>query len=152
MSREVQASARLSIRDAGQRIDWKTPQRSFSFDLADTYGPTPGVILATVHGTDVDLSAIDVLGWCFFHNLDEVNYVQVGIWDPSAPRFHPFMRLPPTFAWPVLLDEFLQWEFGSGPGTGTGTLGAEDKRLRVRAYNQSCRVRVEAWNGQPTLR
>lgn len=147
MSREVIARANLLIRDVTKGFN-QPYTCSGQFDVDDLRGPTPGLILATVHGVNVDLSALGSVGWALIHNQDETNHVDVGIWDPEKIRFYPIIEIPPTFMWPIPLSRYLQQEFGSGASTGTGTLGGEESNyLRVRARNQSCYVWIGAFEG-----
>lgn len=151
MAREIIARATLIVKDLAKGLN-EPYNCNAQFDVDDLRGPTPGLILATVYGTLVDLSLLGSTGWCLIHNQDQNNHIDVGIWDPELLRFYPICEYPPTFKWPIPLSRFLQQEFGSGATTGTGTLGGEESnRLMIRGRNQSCYVFVGAFEGPVEL-
>jgi hypothetical protein len=116
-------------------------QDQVEVDLVAGFGPTPGAIIATVEGTDIDLSLLNTPGLCRIHNLDPVNYVQLGVWNPDQSEFYPIMRFLPGEAFTVRLDPDINEEYA---GTGTGTTG-QLNTYRVKAQNEACDVVVEAF-------
>jgi hypothetical protein len=143
MSNEIRATIGLAINKG--KIDYMSRPNSFTASMTNTGGPTPGQILVSVYGTDVDLSVLDTPGFCWMQNLDTVNYVEYGVWDGEFDRFYPLGELKPGEINVIRLARNLFQEYGEGPGTGTGTQGAGTNTFRMRAYNQDCKVRVEAF-------
>lgn len=134
----------LQIKDGN--LFYRPGSTTFKADLdGDAYGPTPGNLLVTVAGIDVDLSNLSSLGgWCRIQNLDEVassaNFLSIGAWD--GVTFYPIHEL--------LQGEFyicrLSRDLGEEFGTGTGTTGAAINTLRLKADNATIPVLVEAFN------
>ncbi len=144
MAGEAQFSMSLTIRKmSGQLslIDYNPRPTTYSLDVDGIGGPTPGQILATQDGTDVDLSQLSRPGVCRIHNMDPDNWVKVGRWDPDTDRFYPLLRIPPGMSQPLVLDNDVRDEY---EGTGTGTT-ATFSTLRIKGVNASCKVLVEAF-------
>jgi hypothetical protein len=116
-------------------------QETFRFDVTGQNGPSPGAVTATTAGTDVDLSQLTTFGKCVIKNLDPVNYVEVGIWDPETLKFYPFAELAPGEPLLVTLSRNFGVEYED---TGTGTSPATN-RLRIKANTASCNVQVLAY-------
>ena len=122
-------------------VDYSGKPTSYLMDVTSGVGPSPGFILATVLGVDVDLSALTLPALCRIHNFDAINFVEYGIWDPEGSTFYPFGELLPGTWIDFRLSRNIQEEFG----TGTGTTGANTNRLRLKADTASCECAVEAF-------
>jgi hypothetical protein len=139
MADEARITSGLSIRKGG--LEYQSRPSSFLADVTGTKGPVPGAFTASLDGTDVDLSELDQPGLCRMMNLDDTNYVQVGIWEPDTSLFYPLMELLPGETFPLRLARDLGQQF---EGTGTGT-GITNATLRVKAFGAACVVIVEAF-------
>ena len=66
---------------------------SFNADQTAVGGPSPGVLsIGTSHEAvaPIDISS---LGWALFKNLDETNYVEIGV--EVTGSFYPLLKLLP---------------------------------------------------------
>jgi hypothetical protein len=141
----VQVSLLITQTSSGQQVgvQYRNYPNSFVADVAGSFGPTPGAILATTAGVDVDLSGLDTPGFCVLKNLDtdhdSGNYVEYGIWDGAT--FYPLGALLPGEVYVIRLSPNIREEFTSG----TGTSGFGINQLRVKAWLESCPVSVEAF-------
>lgn len=133
--------ARLSVSIKKGNLDYQSRPTDFQADQVGDGGPTPGTILCSTDGTDVDLTELTTPGIAWIMNLDVTNYVEVGVWDATALVFYPFMELLPGEFFVVRLSRYIQQEFS---GTGTHDT-ASSSRLRVKAIGAACRVRVEVF-------
>jgi hypothetical protein len=136
-----EAQLQISMRIAKGFLTYQSQPTSFKADVAVAKGQTPGGIVATKAGTDVDLSKLSNPGLCRFQNLDSINTITVGRWDPVTNRFYPMMDLLPGEFYIIRLAKDVTEEYG---GTGTGT-GAAPTTLRIKATNTPCNVLVEAF-------
>jgi hypothetical protein len=139
MANEARVNSSLTIASGSNK--YQNQPTSFSADVSVFKGPSPGAFTASLLGTDVDLSELDVPGLCVFKNLDATNYVTIGLRDPETSKFYPLIELLPTEQYTVRLSRLLGWE----TGTGTGTEGSETNVLCVRADTAPCNVSVEAF-------
>lgn len=142
MANEARITSSLQIifpPGATGNINYQSQPTAFNADVSTALGPTPGAIVATVAGVDVSLAVLTVPGFCRIRNLDETNFVEVGIWDGVS--FYPFMDILAGESYIVRLSASLGDEFG----TGTGTSGPGINTLRVKADTASCNVVVEAF-------
>lgn len=132
MANEITVQASLNVR-VGNQLQYNSIPSGFQDSLeTDTpRGPTPGAILVSRWGTDIDLSQLDRPGWCHFHNQDDTNAIRIGIWNGDQNEFYPFLKLKPQQGFPVCLDPLINEEFSS---TGTGTTG-QLNTLRAIAEN-----------------
>ena len=138
MANEARITSSLQILEG--KVDYRTTPTSFLADVAvGTRGPTPGLLLATLAGTDVDLSLLTIPGLCRIMNLDGTNFVEVGIWDGVS--FFPMLDFLPGESFVIRLSADLGDEFG----TGTGTTAADVNNLRIKADTADCDVIVEAF-------
>lgn len=137
MSREAQVNCSLSIRKG--YLNWQSQNLNFQADVDGTFGPTPGAFLASVAGTDVDLSALETYGLAELRNLDTTNFVDYGIWDGAS--FYPLGRLLAGEGTVLRLSPNLGQEYT----TGTGTSGAAINTLRFKADTAACNVSVCAF-------
>ncbi len=144
MSNEAQVRSALSINKGNTRFP-PSPAGTFNatVNTANPIGPVPGAFLASIFGTDVDLSKLVALGGLYtIQNLDQTNFVSVGIYDPDARRFYPFRDILPGEHWTDRLSRFYREDF-SGRGTGTTTM---NNTLRVMANTAPCVVNVCAFD------
>jgi len=138
MADEARITSSLFISNVGKLV-YQSQPTAFTADVSTAKGPTPGVVVATTAGVNVDLSVLTVPGFCRIMNLDSTNFVEVGIWDGST--FYPMLDILAGHFVTVMLSASLGDEFG----TGTGTSGPGINRLRVKADTASCNVVVEAF-------
>lgn len=136
-----EATIRSSLQIVKGDLNYQSQPTTFQADVSTAKGPTPGAVLATTAGTDVDLSALTTPGLARFQNLDASNYVEVGTWDPENLLFYPLLELLPGEVQVVRIARNLSQEVGTGPGTGTA--GPSTNKLRVRANAAACNVFVE---------
>lgn len=146
MPNEATIQSSLQILFPSGVADYRGQPTQFNADVGVDAGPYVGVKSVTQAGINIDLSALTSLGgFCRFHNQDTVasstNYVEVGAWDGTA-IFFPLLELLPGETYVVRLSRNLGEEFG----TGTGTTGAGNNFLRLKAFNATVNVLVEAFN------
>lgn len=137
MANEAQVRGSVSIRK-GNKV-YVSPPNSFNATVSGYGGPSPGVILCSTSGTDVDLSEITTPGLTFIKNQDSTNYVDVGVWNPDQSEFYPLLRLLAGEGYPVRLSPQVNQEVS---GTGSGTTG-QSNTLRIKANTAACLVLVE---------
>lgn len=138
MANEATVRASLTVR-AGQ-VTYQNPTTTYRADMAAPNGPTPGSVTCGVMGTDINLAQLVEPGLCHLKNLDAVNYVEVGIWDPAGGTFTPFLELLPGEFVVVRLTRNLGEQYASGAGTDAPT-----RFLRIMANTAPCKVLVEAF-------
>jgi len=111
-------------------LDYISRPSSFKADVSAAGGPTPGQILATTAGVNVDLSAIATPGLCRIQNLEPTggNFVQVGVHD--TVNFFPLMDLLP--------GESYTFRLATDVASGSND-------LRVKSDTASVKVLVEAF-------
>lgn len=147
MANEARIQASLQIRKTNSDgsitlIDYQSRPTVFLADVDGTFGPSPGTVACSTLGTDIDLSQLTQPGFCWIMNLDDENFVEVGIRDPEQDRFYPFFELGP--------GEFTVYKFSRNfaeeyyPATGTGTTAATNL-LMIRANTASCSVSIQAF-------
>jgi hypothetical protein len=137
-----EATIRASLQVLKGNIDYRSQPQMETGDITGTAGPTPGLVVATASGVDIDFSAIVTPGYATLHNIDDVNFVEVGIWDGAV--FHPLLEILPGQIYPLRFSRNLTEEFG----TGTGTINADVNTVRVKSNNQlgtSVNLVVEAF-------
>lgn len=143
MANEATVSVGLSIVQTSGTVRQINKRYSHGFlaDVTLTEGPSPGYVLATVDGTDVDLSDLTTPGLCWVKNMDDTNFVSVGIWEPDTSHFYPLLELLPGEEYVVRLSRYVTEQF-EGTGTGTPTPNAT---LRLKANTASVPCSVEAF-------
>lgn len=147
MSAEGRVSITVSISggNAG-KLNYQNNPTNFTFDstLAVAAGLFPGGVLASVNpGTVIDLSKITSPGGVILiQNMDLVNFVTLGAYDPTDDTFHPIFEVLPGEIWPHRLSRV----FGSKiAGTGTGILVNTDS-LMLKADTGPVYCQVHAFN------
>ena len=145
MANEATLTNQITIRksDAGGNVllEYRSTPTSFRMDVSGTVGPSPGAILITTAGVTVDFGDLTVPGLCWFANLGDAYPFDVGIWDPDNSKFFPLAVVHPHRFWSLELSPRLNEEYGTGTGTG----GAADNRLRVKAVGGSTYGRIDAF-------
>ena len=135
-----EAIIRSSFRILKGTYDFQTHPQVFRTDITNARGPSPGVVLATTEGVNVDLSALTTPALCQLINLDSTNFVEYGIWD--TVEFYPLGELLAGEHTVLRLSRNL----GKSFGTGTGTVNTTTYSLRVKADTASCYVQVNAFD------
>ncbi len=136
-----EAQVRCSLQIIEGNLKYISQPTTYLADVAvGARGPTPGLISATLLGTDVDLSELTTPGLCRIQNLDSTNFVEVGIWDGVS--FFPLIDILAGKFTVVTLAAALGEEFG----TGTGTITADINTMRIKADTAACDVIVEAFD------
>lgn len=140
MAKEGAVTCQLTVRK-GKLNYMSSPTATFQFDVSTAKGPSPGMVVVPTTGRDIYFSELTTPGECFFMNLDDINYVEVGIYDPQTKLFYPFMELGPGQGRSIPLTRNLGEQY-SGSGTGTTT---PENYLRIKANGASCNVIVDAF-------
>lgn len=135
------ATIQSSLRIQSGGLDYRSYPTSYQSDVSGSKGPTPGAITATIDGNNIDLSELTTPGWCEIRNLDQTNFIEVGLWDESVGEFHPFIEVGPEEHQIIKISR----NFGESYAvTGTGTVDS-DIEMRVRANTASCEVYIGAF-------
>lgn len=142
MSNEIQSSCGLQILSATTGgLQYRSVKQQNQEDLvsATPNGPTPGSINVPIGaGVIIDLSELTTPGVIHIDNLDDENYVTLGVWTGSA--FLPVMDIDPGKAYTWRLARNLGTEYGAGTGTVTGSYS-----LKLVANTAACKVFVGAF-------
>lgn len=142
MTNEIRAQVSLQIK-AGN-LNYQSRPTAFTADLntVDPAGPTPGSVLISVWGTDVNLSQLTTYGgMCWLTNTDPTNYVTWGKYIASIGKFVPFGEILPGECFLIRLSRRFNEE-----QTGTGTYLGSSDTLHFVASGAPVRVRVEAFD------
>lgn len=145
MAGEARVTSSLFVRKATGsvvHIDYQSRPASFVADVNGTKGPTPGSILVSVNGTNIDLTELGTPGLCRFHNQSPTYSVRIGRWNETTDEFYPFMLLKPGESYVVRLDADIEEEYS---GTGTA-VSAAVSTLRAIAMTQDVNLLVEAFD------
>jgi hypothetical protein len=138
MSDEINVS--IDIRVKKDNLDEHITAR-FTADMdGDEGGVTPGQITVPTTGIAVDFSELTQAGVCTIQNLDQTNYVTIGVKDTGTNRFYPLDEILPGETWARRISRKLGKQF-FGTGTGTGT----DNVLWLDADTAACRVVVKCF-------
>ena len=122
--------------------DYQARPTAFTATVTGRKGPTPGAISVAATGTVVSFAELAQPALCRIQNLDTVNYITYGIWDPETSRFYPLGELLPGESYILRLSRFLHEEYG----TGTGTVGGPSTNsLKMYANASTAVVLVEAF-------
>lgn len=139
---KIQLSLQITKDDDAGIVNYRSYPTTFDADVDGALGPTPGAIVVSIYGTDVDLSQLTVPGLCRLSNESATNYVTYGICDPETDKFYPLGELRPGEFNLLRLSRELGQEY-AGSGTGTGTSGPKTNKLRFMADTATCSVLVE---------
>lgn len=140
MPNEITVRSNLAIVNGD--LEYSSRPAAFQADQAVAIGPTPGTLLVSTNGIDIDLSELTTPGMARFQNLSTANIIDVGRFDPDSNKFYPFLKLKPGESYIVRLSEHITEEY---LGTGTGTTSSATT-LRAKARNAASRLLVEAFN------
>lgn len=138
-----EASVRTSLQVKSGNLEYQSQPTAFLADVTTAKGPTPGAITVAVGGTSVDLSQLTRPALCRVMNLDDTNYLEVGVWDVSLAVFYPLLELLPGESYVVRLSRNLSLE---EPGTGSGTAFNGGTTLRLKAHTAACVALVECFD------
>lgn len=144
MANEIRVNWSLTVRKG--HLNYQSPQSSFAATMTGANGPSPGLVLATVQGVNVDLSLLATPRWTRIANIDaptSTNWAEVGVYDPDLFTFLPFALLKPGESFPIPLSDEFGSERGTGAGTGTSGSGV---RLRIRGIGGTVPCVVEAFD------
>lgn len=136
MVREITGSVSLTVNKGNLKY---SSTNQYFMDLDGTEGgPSPGGIIATVEGVNVDLSQLTDPGVCLIINYDATNFVEWGTWDDG--EFIPLCEIGPGEVQLVKIARNLGNSYGTGTGvTDTGAV------MRVKADTAACNVFVGAF-------
>jgi hypothetical protein len=123
MSNEARVNSELSIRSGN--VDYTSQPASFTADITNVRGPSPGLVSAATAGTSVDLSALTTPALCRIQNLDSTNYVEFGVY--SGATFYELGEILAGESYTIRLSRNL------------GT-------LRLKANTAACDMLVEAFD------
>ncbi len=144
MSNEIQIRSTLQVRNDTTGQQYLSQPTAFNADQTTPGGPTPGYVLVSKAGTDINLSQITSPGgWCRIQNLDPTNFVEIGVWDPVFGIHLILCELLPGEFFNLRLSRYLGQQFGTGSGSATSNPGAT---LRIKATVAACGVLIEAFN------
>lgn len=134
-----EASFLVSVQIKNGNLDYRSYPTQFTADVTGKKGPVPGAIAATTSGVSVSFTELTTPAICRIANLDETNYVTVGILDPDGD-FYPLMEILPGEFYAIRLSRAL----GTAWGVGTAT-SESGCFLHIQADTASCNVLVEAF-------
>lgn len=136
-----EATIRSSLLIQKGQLDFRSNPAAFQADVGVESAPSPGAILATPAGVNVDLTALTNPSLCTLQNLG--NYrVDVGVYEPDSGLYLPLLELlPGEGPYVVRLSRHLQEEFGT---TGTSVTGS-NTRLRIRSHDGNSKFAVFAF-------
>lgn len=135
MANEATVQSMLRINNGS--LLYQSLPASFTADVNGTKGPSPGNVLVAVTGTTISLSQVGTPGLARLQNLDEDNFVTVGVYDGAS--FYPLLELGPGETFVMRLSRYVNLEF-----VGTGT-NADTNQLRMMADTAACQVLVEVF-------
>jgi hypothetical protein len=149
MANEITVRASLQIRKGGQT--YQSQPTAYTADLEGAgYGPTPGLILAALAGSQVDFSQLTSFGHCFLRNMEDptvldptVYWVDYGIYDQTLGKFYPLGRVRPGRITVLELSPYLQEQMGTGTGSAAGP---DSTRLMLKAHGIAQSMSVEAFD------
>jgi hypothetical protein len=136
ISREV-GSENISFQNLGPG--------SFNADVTGPGGPSPGTVMASATGSQINLKAqLTNPSLYVMYNVGQYP-VDVGIYDVGRGYAYFFSRLYPGEQY---VGRFSPFMFGeTGPGTaGTGTIGPDDNVLIVRGVGATGYLNISAFD------
>lgn len=113
----------------------------FRADLSTPSGPSPGAIQTPTTGVVVDFEQLTTPGLARLMNLDSVNYVEYGVYDPATDVFYPLGEILPGETYVVRFSRNLRESY---LGTGTST-SPPTKAFMLKSTGGTCTVLVEAF-------
>lgn len=141
---QMQVSLQITKDDTAGILNYRSYPTQFTADVSGALGPTPGAFIASITGTDVDLTQLTVPGLCKITNQDDTNYVTYGIHEESTNQFYPLGEVLAGEFYIFRLSRWLGLEWAE-PGTGTGTALGSNNKLMIRASTAPVVVLVEAF-------
>lgn len=118
MSNEAQVQVKLNVTVGNYKAQNLGSTFNADVSTAGAAGPTPGSVLATMTGTQIDLSKLTSPGGlALIRNTDSTYMIEVGIYDPDIGRFYTFAELLPGEEYILRLSRYFSNEFGTGTGT-----------------------------------
>lgn len=90
MANEITVTSSFKLENGN---DSYTRTVSYNADQAAVGGPSPGALLIGTSHEAVAPVDISSLGWAVFKNLDQTNYVEIGVEVTGA--FYPLLKLLP---------------------------------------------------------
>src|SRR4051812_30741245 len=126
-----EATVYSSLQINKDNLQYRSGITAFRATVTGTFGPAAGTIRVTTNGVDVPLTGITTPGLCEVTNLDTVNSVVLGRYDPTNTRFYPFMEVGPGKNYVFMMATAILDEY---EGTGTGTSPAV-ATFRIKALN-----------------
>ncbi len=144
MADEFRAQVSLQLNKGNSRF--QSQLTAFTADQEGVVGPTPGTVLISKYGTNVDLSQIILPGgFCMMTLLTDGVYVEWGAYDVngSVGDFIPVGELQPGEPTMFRLSRQIGEELGTGSGTAFTDTGV---RLRLKAVGGPAQVKVEAFD------
>jgi len=136
MANEITISVNAQVRN-GNLIDQTTS--NYRADQNGLGGPTPGALLISTAGEDVTLTDLTTPGLCVVQNIDETNYVEMGVHDGTL--FHPFIEIQPGETYVFRFSRNLGEE---DDVAGTGTTGTVNT-IFARANTAPAWILVKAY-------
>lgn len=144
MANEARVVNTLQIKNLS--LNWRTPAGGFSADVSGTFGPSPGAVVVSASGTDIDFSKLTTPGLCEITNLEDpdtvTSFVTLGVYDPSNDAFTPVDEIHPGETWTRRWSRFVGRE---STGTGTGP-GAYNNTIQLRSSSGTSRVAVSTFD------
>ncbi len=116
-------------------------QKSFTFDVDGSVGPTPGGMVVPVGGKIIRFGELITPGIIVIKNYDATNYITYGLYDPDSKKFYPMGEVFAGEEWPWRLSRDFLERF---EGTGTGTTG-RSMYLMLKASEAPVNASVEAY-------
>lgn len=137
MASEIQVRTQVTIRKGN--VDYRSnPARSVETMVGEG-GPTPGAILVSIAGVDINLSQLTTPGRVWVQNQDDTNYVTIGVHDGTL--FHPFLEVLPGNHESFRFSRDIGQEHDV-PGTGsTGNVNT----MHIVANSAPCWVTIDAF-------
>lgn len=145
MSNEATVQCGLAISKPSVNLHYSSEPKSFRATVNGSKGPTPGSVVATLAGTDVDLSGLDSPGGLArIMNKATSGFVVVGIHDNF--EFYPLLDILPGESYPLRLSRFIGQSVGT-TDVGTAIDDAGVYRLRVKSVGVAeSEVIIEAFD------
>lgn len=130
MANEARITSGLSIRSPSNGFIYQASNPTFTADVLNPRGPTPGLLRVSSTTQVVDTSLLTQPGLCKVTNLDRATVLEIGLKVGSS--FYPIIDVLPGEWYIFRLAKYLH--YSEYPGTGTGTLDTtpNDSYLCVR--------------------